>query len=258
MRTPVLSMFMILAAGSAGAASLDCTQAKRPVEQLICRDQSLTALGDRLESAVRKLDESLGEPGRKVLQAAQREWLRRRDESCPVLAADLKDPRKAAERAGCVGRAIESRVAQVEADVKAERDGVRPQPLTVTDAAPVRLPPQRSGTLAARRAVQGSALVGRWAKADPAGRRPIDDCRTAYLDIGKDGQVSLRDPRIETLPVDARAVLSGADASEGITFGDEGPKGTLRLDPGETARLDRVFLRMEQPFAFGAMFVRCR
>ena len=141
-----------------------------------------------------------------------------------------------------------------------EHDGVRPLPLTITEAAPLKLPPQRGGTATARRTVQVAALNGRWAKADPATRRPIDDCRTAYLEIAKDGQFALRDPRIEALPVDGRVTFTGRDPSEGVSFAGEGtaPRGTLRLEPGETARLDRVALRLEQPLTFGATFVRCR
>lgn len=145
------------------------------------------------------------------------------------------------------------------ADQTAEGDGVRPLPLTITEAAPLKLPPQRGGTATPRRAVQVATLNGRWAKADPATRRPIDDCRTAYLEIARDGQFALRDPRIEALPVDGRVTFTGADPSEGVSFAGEGsaPRGTLRLEPGDTARLDRVALRLEQPLAFGATFVRC-
>lgn len=146
------------------------------------------------------------------------------------------------------------------ADLQGERDGVRPLPLTITEAPPLRLPPPRNGTATLRRAVQVAALQGRWAKADPATRRPIDDCRTAYLEIAKDGRFALRDPRIETLPVDGRVTFVGSNPSEGVSFAGEGdaPRGTLRLEPGETVRLDRVALRLEQPLVFGATFVRCR
>ncbi|HYG85780.1 MAG TPA: hypothetical protein VD978_05945 [Azospirillum sp.] len=149
---------------------------------------------------------------------------------------------------------------QAEPSLKEDRDGVRALPLTITNAAPLKLPPQRSVTPPARRAVQASALVGRWAKADPAIWRPVDDCRTAYLEIGKDGQFALRDPRIDLLPLDGRVSFVGADPAEGVTFAGEGSasKGSVRLEPGETARLDRMTLRLEQPFAFGATFVRCR
>ena len=147
-----------------------------------------------------------------------------------------------------------------QSDAKAERDGVRPLPLSITGAAPLKLPPQRGGAAAPRRLVQITTLNGRWAKADPTTRRPIDDCRTAFLEIGKDGQFALHDPRIETLPVDGNIAFTGTDPSEGVGFSGEGaaPHGTLRLEPGETARLDRVALRLERPFAFGVTFVRCR
>lgn len=259
MRLLALSFVMTLAAGTAQAAT-DCAQAKRPAEQLICREEALTALEAQLDAAAKELDGMLNAERREKLAAAQRDWTRRRDEACPVAASDLKAPAKAKERAECLTRALEQRVAQVQADVKAERDGVRALPLTITEAEPIKLPPQRGGTATLRRAVQVAALNGRWAKADPATRRPIDDCRTAYLEIGRDGQFALRDPRIETLPVDGRVAFTGSDPSEGVGFAGEGtaPRGTLRLEPGETARLDRVALRLEQPFPFGATFVRCR
>ena len=264
MRIPTLCVLMIpavlMVAGPDAAASLDCAQAKRPVEQLICREPALDALDTRLDTTIKALDGVLNEAGRKTAAGGQRDWLRRRDEGCPVSAADLKAPQKAKERAECLGRAFELRVAEVEADLQGERDGVRPLPLTITEAAPLKLPPQRGAAPTARRAVQVSALQGRWAKADPATRRPIDDCRTAYLEIAKDGQFALRDPRIAELPADGRVTFAGNDPSEGVSFGGEGsaPRGTLRLEPGETARLDRVALRLEQPLAFGATFVRCR
>lgn len=260
MRVLVLSVSLILLAGQAGAAGVDCAQAKRPVDQLICRDKGLAALDGRLDAAVKDLDRALDEAGRKTLASGQREWLRRRDEACPVAAADLGAPQKARERTDCLAQAMDARVVQVQAELKAEREGVRPQPLTITDANPIKLPPQRGGTAPAKRPVQVSALAGRWAKADPATRRPIDDCRTAYMELGKDGQFALRDPRIETLPLESRVAFSGSDPSEGVSFAGEGaaPRGTLRLEPGEAARLDRVTLRLEQPFAFGATFVRCR
>jgi len=259
MRLLALSFVMSLAAGTALAAS-DCAQPKRPAEQLICREDALIALEARLDAAAKELEGRLNGERRETMAATQRDWPRRRDDACPVAAADLKAPAKAKERAECLAHALEQRVARLEADVKAERDGVRALPLTITEAEPIKLPPQRGGTATPRRPVQVAALNGRWAKADPATRRPIDDCRTAYLEIGKDGQFALRDPRIETLPVDGRVAFTGGDPSDGVSFAGEGaaPRGTLRLEPGETARLDRVALRLEQPFPFGATFVRCR
>ncbi|WP_431856353.1 lysozyme inhibitor LprI family protein [Azospirillum sp.] len=252
--------FATLAAGTAQALSPDCAQAKRAVEQLICKDEALLAAEDRLDGVVKELDAALNGERREKLAAAQRDWVRRRDEACPVTAADLKAPPRTKERAECLTRVADQRIVQLQADLKGERDGVRALPLTITEAEPIKLPPQRAGIAPARRAVQLAALNGRWAKADPATRRPIDDCRTAYLEIGKDGQFALRDPRIETLPLDGRVAFTGGDPSDGVGFAGEGsaPRGTLRLEPGESARLDRVALRLEQPFAFGATFVRCR
>ncbi|PWC55640.1 lysozyme inhibitor LprI family protein [Azospirillum sp. TSO22-1] len=252
--------FGILAAGAAQAVGPDCAQAKRPVDQLICKDEALVAAEERLDGAVKELDAALNGERREKLVVAQRDWMRRRDEACPVTAADLKAPPRAQDRVECLTRVAEQRVVQLQADLKGERDGVRALPLTITEAEPIKLPPQRAGAAPPRRAVQLAALNGRWAKADPATRRPIDDCRTAYLEIGKDGQFALRDPRIETLPVDGRVAFAGNDPSDGVSFSGEGaaPRGTLRLEPGESARLDRVALRLEQPFAFGATFVRCR
>ncbi|HYH37464.1 MAG TPA: lysozyme inhibitor LprI family protein [Azospirillum sp.] len=260
MRLLALSFAISLAAGAAQAAGPDCAQAKRPVDQLICREEALQATAARLDGAVKELDAALTGERREKLAAAQRDWVRRRDEACPVTAADLKAPPKAKERAECLTRVADQRVAQIQADLKGERDGVRALPLTITEAEPIKLPPQRAGTATPRRSVQLAALNGRWAKADPATRRPIDDCRTAYLEIAKDGQFALRDPRIEALPVDGRVAFTGSDPSDGVSFAGEGtaPRGTLRLEPGESVRLDRVALRLEQPFAFGATFVRCR
>lgn len=260
MRLLALSLAMTLAAGAVQAAGPDCAQAKRPVDQLICRDEALQAAQARVDDAVKELEGALDDVRRERLAAAQRDWTRRRDEACPVTAADLAAAQKGRERAECLRHAADQRVVQLRADLKGERDGVRPLPLTITDAEPLKFPPPRTGTATPYRPVQVTALGGRWAKADPLTRRPIDDCRTAYLEIGRDGQFALRDPRTGAPPVESRIAFAGTDPAAGLEFsGDAAPaRGALRLEPGDTARFDRIVLTLEQPFAFGATFVRCR
>lgn len=260
MRLLALSFVIALAAGAAQAAGSDCTQAKRPVDQLICRDDALQAAQARLDEAVKELEGVLDDARRERLAAAQRDWTRRRDETCPVIAADLAGAAKGRVRVECLSHVIDQRVLQLRADLKGERDGVRPLPLTITDAEPPKFPPPRTGTAMPYRPVQVSALGGRWAKADPLTRRPIDDCRTAYLEIGRDGRFVLLDPRTGTPPVESRITFAGTDPVAGLAFsGDTAPaRGSLRLEPSDTARFDRVVLNLEQPFAFGATFVRCR
>lgn len=260
MRLLALSFVMALSTGATQAASPDCAQAKRPADQFICRDAALAAAQVRLDAALVELDGVLSAPRREKLAAAQRDWVRQRDDACPVVAADLKESAKSRERAECLTHALEERTARLRADLLGEGAGVRPLPLTIDAAEPIKLPPQRGAAAVPRRAAAVAALNGRWAKADPTSRRPIDDCRTAYLEIGRDGLFALHDPRIETLPVESRVAITGTDPSEGVSFAGPGavPRGTLRLDAGEAARLDRVALHLEQPFAFGATFVRCR
>lgn len=257
----------LLAAGSAAAetVSSDNCAAGAPVEQLICRDAGLTAAGRKLEGAAKALEEATDPAARPALQAAQQAWLRHRDGACPVAAADLADARKAKGRADCLLRQTGERTAALEASLAARRAPVADQPLVITDAGPLKLAPVQVKPVLPKRQAGAPALAGRWAKADPSTRAPIDDCRTSYLDIvkdqgGKDQAIGLRDPRISGFPVEGKLALAEGDPVQGMAFGADGAgiKGFLRLDAAEIPRLDRLFLRLEQPMAFGATFVRCR
>ncbi|WP_448204748.1 lysozyme inhibitor LprI family protein [Azospirillum sp. sgz302134] len=261
----------LLAAGSAMAAetkapaqapALDCA-ADSPAGQLICRDAALGAASEKMDAALKALADAAGEAGREPLAAGQRAWMQRRDAACPVSEADLADPKKGKDRTGCLSRQIAERTKALESELAARRAPVADEPVTITDAAPPpRLAPAQAKPAPAKRPTGLPALVGRWAKADPVARTPVDDCRVSYLELSKDSTLSLHDPRIPGFPVEGRVKLDGGDlAQEDVAFASDagnGPKGTLRLDAAEAARLDRLFLRLEQPLPFGATFVRCR
>nr|WP_247884781.1 lysozyme inhibitor LprI family protein [Azospirillum formosense] len=201
--------------------------------------------------------------GQEAVAAGQRAWLQRRDAACPVAEADLLDPKKSKDRATCLARQMSDRTKALEAELAARRAPVADEPLTVSASAPQRpVPTNLQGhpkPASAKRSVDLPALTGRWAKADPATRTPIDDCRTSYLEITGDGGFSLHDPRIAAFPLEGPLAPGEGDLAEGMAFGgEEGlPEGVLRLDAAEAPRLDRLFLTLDPP-PFGATFVRCR
>ena len=256
----------VLMAGTAMAADTSGETAKpaecageTPVAQLLCRDAPLAAASEKLASALQALADEAGKAGGEAVAAGQRAWLQRRDAACPVAEADLADPKKTKDRAACLARQMADRRTALDAELAARRAPVADEPLTVSAAAPPRPAPAQAKASPAKRAVGLPALTGRWAKADPATRTPIDDCRTSYLEITRDGAFSLHDPRIPGFPLEGPLAPGEGDPAEGLPFGgEEGlSAGTLRLDAAEAPRLDRLFVRLEQP-AFGATFVRCR
>ncbi|CAO3451738.1 hypothetical protein [Azospirillum argentinense] len=269
MRAAILLAGMLMA-GTALAADTSGEAAKpadcagdAPMALLLCRDASLAAAADKLESALRALSDEAGKAGEEAVAAGQRAWVQRRDAACPVAEADLADPKKSKDRAACLTRQMAERTKALDTELAARRAPVADEPLTVTASAPQR-PVQPIGqgqtrSAPAKRTVDLPALTGRWAKADPATRTPIDDCRTSYLEITGDGGFSLHDPRIPAFPLEGPLAPGEGDLAEGLAFGgEEGlPEGVLRLDAAEAPRLDRLFLTLDPP-AFGATFVRCR
>ncbi|MDQ2102018.1 lysozyme inhibitor LprI family protein [Azospirillum isscasi] len=240
------------------AMPMECA-GETPAAQLICRDVSLVAASGKLDSALQALADEAGKPGAEAVAAGQRAWLQRRDAACPVADADLADPKKGKDRAACLARQMADRTRALDSELAARRAPVADEPLTVSASAPPRPAPAPAKAGPAKRAAGLPDLTGRWAKADPATRAPIDDCRTSYLEIAGDGAFSLHDPRIPGFPLEGPLAPGEGDPAEGLSFGgEEGlPEGTLRLDAAEAPRLDRLFLKLAQP-AFGATFVRCR
>lgn len=269
MRAAILLAGMLMA-GTAMAADTSGEDAKpadcageTPIALLLCRDASLAATAEKLESALRVLTDEAGKAGEEAVAAGQRAWVQRRDGACPVAEADLADAKKVKERAACLARQMAERTKALELELAARRVPVADEPLTISAAAPQRpVPASGQGQTkpgAAKRKADVPTLTGRWAKADPATRTPIDDCRTSYLEITSDGAFSLHDPRIAAFPLEGPLAPGEGDVAEGLSFGgEEGfPEGTLRLDAADAPRLDRLFLTLDQP-AFGATFVRCR
>ncbi|MBK3732410.1 DUF1311 domain-containing protein [Azospirillum brasilense] len=269
MRAAILLAGMLMA-GTAMAADTSGEAAKpadcageAPVALLLCRDATLATAAEKLESALRALSDEAGKAGEEAVAAGQRAWIQRRDAACPVAEADLADAKKGKDRAACLARQMAERTKALETELAARRAPVADEPLTVSASAPPR--PVAAVTQGqpkpgpVKRSADLPALTGRWAKADPATRTPIDDCRTSYLEITGDGGFSLHDPRIAAFPLEGPLAPGEGDLADGLTFGgEEGlPEGVLRLDTAEAPRLDRLFLTLDPP-AFGATFVRCR
>ncbi|MBP2227464.1 hypothetical protein J2847_000744 [Azospirillum agricola] len=240
------------------AAEKGCAANESPVSELICRDPALAAATEAVDGALKALGATTDDLGRAAIEAGQTLWRSRRDESCPVAAADLADPKVAKARTDCLLRASRARVAALDAERAARGRPVADLPLIITDAAAPRLVAVPSRPPALTRPVSALALVGRWAKADPVSRAPIDDCRTSYLDVTREQAVQAVDPRLPVFPIEGR-LAADADPAEGVAVtGENGPVGSLRLEAAETPRLDRLVLRLAPPATFAATFVRCR
>ncbi|SMH59673.1 lysozyme inhibitor LprI family protein [Azospirillum agricola] len=240
------------------APKTGCAASESPVAELICRDPALAAATEAVDGALKALGATTDDLGRAAIEAGQTLWRSRRDEGCPVAAADLADPKVAKARVDCLLRASRARVAALDAERAARGRPVADLPLTITDAAAPRLVAVPSRPPALTRPVSALALVGRWAKADPVSRAPIDDCRTSYLDVTREQAVQAVDPRLPFFPIEGR-LAADTDPAEGMTVtGENGPVGSLRLEAAETPRLDRLVLRLAPPATFAATFVRCR
>ncbi|MCG5242105.1 lysozyme inhibitor LprI family protein [Azospirillum doebereinerae] len=250
------SLAGLLLSGSVLAA--DCAAIENPTAELACRDAGLTAANEALDGALAALGETTDALGRTAIEAGQTLWRSRRDEACPVAAADLAEPKTAKARTDCLLRATNARVLALEAQRTARSKPVADTPLTITDAAAPRLAPVPARSLAQTRPVSATALVGRWAKADPVNRAPVDDCRTSYLDVTREHGVSLIDPRVPGFPIEA-GLTADSDPGQGATLTTaNGPVGGLRLEAADTPRRDRLVLTLAPPATFAATFVRCR
>jgi len=76
-RAMLVPALIALAAGEASA--FDCAKAKTPVEKAICADPALKRFDDDLSTAYAALKAKLGAPEQKMLAAAQKRWIARRE-----------------------------------------------------------------------------------------------------------------------------------------------------------------------------------
>ncbi|MFD1623234.1 hypothetical protein [Azospirillum griseum] len=244
--------------GSA-AASTTCASADSPASQLICRDDALSQAAAAVDGALAALGETTDAHGRLAIEAQQTLWQSRRNDICPVSAADLDDPVAAKAKAECVLHSLVERAAEIEAQRAARARPVTGTPLTITDATAPRIVAASQRPVALTRPVSVNVLVGRWAKADPINRTPIDDCRNSYFEVTREQAVALIDPRVPGLPIEGRLAAT-TEFSQGVQMvGSNGQtKAFLRLDAAETPRLDRLTIRLDPPSSFAATFVRCR
>ncbi|GLR78599.1 DUF1311 domain-containing protein [Azospirillum oryzae] len=258
------------------AAAPGCEAVETPAAQLMCRDAKLAAAGAAMDAALAALGATTDDSGRAAIEDSQTVWRARRDESCPVTAADLADEKSARTRADCLLRVVRKRTAALEAERQARSRPVGDLPLSVTGAAARQFAAPQPPMPPVSRKVSLSTLAGRWAKADPADRTAIDDCRSSYLDIGTDRSLHAVEPRLQLFPLDGTLAADGdpvqgvallpagpvdgaqPEAAAGTAPGTQAPLATLRLLPADSPRFDRLILRMEPPAGFAAEFVRCR
>ncbi|PWC82026.1 hypothetical protein TSH100_25120 [Azospirillum sp. TSH100] len=252
------------AAPEVAPTALGCDSAETPVAQLICRDPKLAAAGEAMDAALAALGETTNDTGRAAIEDTQTVWRARRDEACPVSAADLADAKMTKTRGDCLLRVIRQRTMALETERNLRSHPVADLPLSVTGAAARRFDAPESQPAPFNRKVALSTLVGRWAKADPADRAAIDDCRSSYLEIGTDRALHAVDSRLPLFPLNGTLAGDG-DPVQGIPLlpagpaeGAPAPLATLRLLPADSPRLDRLILRMEPPATFAAELVRCR
>ncbi|MBK1841753.1 DUF1311 domain-containing protein [Azospirillum sp. YIM B02556] len=249
------------------APAPDCDAAEAPAAQLMCRDPKLAAAVAAMDAALAALGATTDDSGRAAIEAGQTVWRARRDEACQVTAADLADAKSVKLRSDCLLRVIHQRMTALETERQARSRPITDLPLSITGAAarqfaapPPQVPP-------INRKVALSTLTGRWAKADPNDRTAIDDCRASYLEIGADRSLTAVDPRVPQFPLTGRLAAEG-DPVQSVAVQPAEPDGTmeeapaplaiLRLLPADSARFDRLVLRMAPPSTFAAEFVRCR
>ncbi|MBP2298513.1 lysozyme inhibitor LprI family protein [Azospirillum picis] len=273
--------------GVSGAvtAAPACGDAESPVAQLICREPALSAAAAAMKDALEALAATTDDTGRTAIEAAQTLWRSRRDEACPVVAADLGESKGAKVRGDCLLRMMKQRTTALTAERQARLRPLGDLPVTVSGAAAPRFPAPPAHPPVIDRKVTLSALAGRWAKAAPADRTVIDDCRSSYLEIGSDLTLHAADPRLPVFPLDGRLAADG-DPLQAVSVlppqggsgaadrlpaepqpesksgpqpaGVPAPLGSLRLEPADSPRFDRLVLRIASPAGFAAEFVRCR
>ena len=251
----------------ADTAAADCDAAGTPSAQLLCRDAGLVAAGEGMEAALAALGATTDDTGRSAIEAGQTVWRARRDDACPVTAADLADAKATKSRTDCLLRVTRQRTAALESERQARSRPVADLPLAVTGAAAPRFVAPQTPVPPINRKATLAALAGRWAKADPNDRTAIDDCRTSYLEIGADRTLSAVDARVPQFPLTGRLPADGDPLDqvpvqpllpEGATEAAPAALATLRLLPADSVRFDRLILRMAAPATFAAEFVRCR
>ncbi|MHB8884256.1 MAG: lysozyme inhibitor LprI family protein [Methylovirgula sp.] len=102
----LLSALTFIGPAHAAGPSFDCTKAATPIEKLICKEPRLADLDARLERTIR--DKLAQDPtAGAALLAAERQWLRSRDNACSAEAAAAQTQPAVA----CLTAAYQSRIA---------------------------------------------------------------------------------------------------------------------------------------------------
>lgn len=252
---------------ASGMATPGCDAAETPTAQLMCRDSKLAAAAVAMDVALAALGTTTDDTGRAAIDDAQTVWRARRDEACQVTAADLTDAKATKIRSDCLLRVIRQRTTALETEREVRSRPVEDLPLSVTGAAVRRFAAPEPQVAPIDRKVALLTLAGRWAKADPNDRTAIDDCRTSYLEVGANRILTAVDPRIPQFPLTGR-LAAESDPVQKVAVQPVQPEGpaeeapvslaTVQLLPADSARFDRLILRMAPPSTFAAEFVRCR
>jgi len=82
--------------------SFRCSAAKEPIEILLCRDMSLRKADGIMGAIYKDLCQHLSKSDAKRVRSEQRQWIRNRDNDCPVRHRDLVTPSKSAPVVSCL------------------------------------------------------------------------------------------------------------------------------------------------------------
>lgn len=93
--------------------SFNCSNAKKPVELLICFIPELSKADGIMGTIYRDLRKELGSSAADSLRNSQRQWIKDRDTACPVNAHDLNSPDHLERSALCLLSITEIRISEL-------------------------------------------------------------------------------------------------------------------------------------------------
>lgn len=86
----IAGVFIFLSS-HAEAASFDCKKAKSEVEKVICSDENLSDLDERIAAAYHNALSKLSPEGQRILRDGQRRWLKTLPKGCYYAPTDLRE-----------------------------------------------------------------------------------------------------------------------------------------------------------------------
>lgn len=97
--------------GYVSSPSFRCSGALKPVESIICDDPELARMDGIMGNMYRDLRKVLSPSQSAALRSEQIAWIRERDQVCPVSRSDLHASSRFAQKADCLQRFTEQRIA---------------------------------------------------------------------------------------------------------------------------------------------------